>query len=134
MRIGKIVGIILLIYVVIVVIFESLLGYYQPSPDGTIVITTTNSDGVKADRVLANFSVEGTLYVAANHWPRAWFHQAQENPNVRVKIGEQTNNYIAADVSTTEHALVESKHPLPLTFRILTGFPPRYFLRLDPAS
>jgi hypothetical protein len=31
-----------------------------------------------------------------------------------------------------EHDRVEREHKHGLGFRILTGFPPRYFLRLDP--
>ena len=74
MRIIKIIAILFLLYVAIVGVFESLLGYYQPSPDGTLVITTTNIDGEQADRVLARIISNEKLYVAANHWPRAWFH------------------------------------------------------------
>jgi hypothetical protein len=33
-----------------------------------------------------------------------------------------------------EHARVDADNRLGLGFRILTGFPPRYFLRLDPRA
>ncbi|NKC01475.1 MAG: hypothetical protein GKR90_23660 [Pseudomonadales bacterium] len=131
MRIVKIVGILFLVYVAIVGIFESLLGYYQPSPDGTLVITTTNTNGEQADRVLARLISDDKLYVAANHWPRAWFHQAQENPNVSVTVGTEINHHTAVAISPQEFDRVNSDHALPLVFRILTGFPPRYILRLD---
>lgn len=134
MKIVKILGILFLIYVAVVAIFESLLGYYQPAPDGTLVITTTNSDGVRADRVLAKLESDGKLYVAANHWPRAWFHQAQEHPEVSVKIGEETGEYTAVAISQAEFEKVDGEHALPPVFRILTGFPPRYILRLDPRA
>ena len=45
MKALKIVGIVLLVYVGIVVVFESLLGYFQPGGDYTMVITTTSADG-----------------------------------------------------------------------------------------
>ena len=131
MRIIKIIAILFLLYVAIVGIFESLLGYYQPSPDGTLVITTTNIDGEQANRVLARIISDEKLYVAANHWPRAWFHQAQENPNVSVTVGTQTKHYTAVTVSPEEFARVNADHALPTLFRILTGLPPRYILRLD---
>lgn len=130
MRIIKIIAILFLLYVAIVGVFESLLGYYQPSPDGTLVITTTNIDGEQADRVLARIISNEKLYVAANHWPRAWFHQAQENPNVSVTVDTQTKHYTAVTVSPEEFARVNAEHALPTVFRILTGFPPRYILRL----
>ena len=132
MRIVKILGILFLVYVAIVGIFESLLGYYQPSSDGTMVITTTHTDGTSADRVLAKLESDGKLYAAANHWPRAWFHQAQENPAVTITIGDTTAKHTAVLISGPEFEQVNNEHALPTFFRILTGFPPRYILRLDP--
>jgi hypothetical protein len=35
-------------------------------------------------------------------------------------------------VSRLEHDLVNDAHLLGLGIRVLTGFPPRYLLRLDP--
>jgi hypothetical protein len=35
---------------------------------------------------------DGRLFVAANHWPRAWYDRALENPNVSVtRNGEATD-------------------------------------------
>ena len=118
-------------YVGIVILFESLLGYYQPQNDGTLTITTTNAAGVQADRVLSRITVGDRLYVAANHWPRAWFRQTLENPDVSVTIDGERAAYRAAAVSEQEHETVNNSSPLPLSFRFLTGFPPRYFIRLD---
>ncbi len=44
MRAVRIIAILVLVYAGLVVAFESLLGYYQPSSQGTIVITTTDAD------------------------------------------------------------------------------------------
>ncbi len=132
MKAAKIIGILLLVYVGIVTLFESLLGYFQPGGDYTMVITTTNADGETNPRVLAKLESNGQLYAAANHWPRAWYHQALENPNVQITIGEETKDYIAVPVSGAEHERVDSEHALGPVFRVLTGFPPRYFVRLDP--
>lgn len=132
MRIVKILGILFLVYVAIVSIFESLLGYYQPSSDGTMTITTTNASGVRADRVLAKLVSDGKLYAAANHWPRAWFHQAQDHPEVSITVGETVTTHTAVLISGPEFDKVNREHALPLFFRVLTGFPPRYILRLDP--
>ena len=119
-------------YAGIVILFESLLGYYQPQNDGTITITTTNAAGVQADRVLSRITVGDRLYVAANHWPRAWYRQTLDNPDVTVTIDGKRSDFRAVAVDDEEHANVNSSSPLPLSFRFLTGFPPRYFLRLDP--
>jgi len=128
----KIIGILLLVYVGIVVLFESLLGYFQPAGDYTMVITTTNQDGESNPRVLAKLESAGQLYAAANHWPRTWYHQALENPDVQVTIAGETTDYTAVPVSGAEHERVDSEHALGPVFRVLTGFPPRYFVRLDP--
>ena len=72
MHVKKILIIIALVYVGIVAAFESLLGYFQPADDQTMVITTVDNDGERADRVVARLEIGEELYVAANHWPRAW--------------------------------------------------------------
>lgn len=132
MRAVKIIGILLAVYVLVVVVFESLLGYYQPANQATLVINTTNESGESNDRVLAKITHDDTLYVAANHWPRAWYRQALANPNVSITIAEETADYVAVPVSEDEHQRVDGANALGMGFRILTGFPPRYFLRLDP--
>jgi F420H(2)-dependent quinone reductase len=132
MKAVKIVGVLLLVYVVIVVAFESLLGYIQPAGEGTIVITTTDEDGQSNDRVVSRIMHDEKLYVAANHWPRAWYHQTLANPNVRVTINGSVGEYVAVPVVDPEHSEVDAAHSLGPIFRVLTGFPPRYFVRLDP--
>jgi hypothetical protein len=133
MKAVKIVGVLLVLYVGIVAAFESALGYSQPTREGgTIVITTVDPDGTRHDRVVSRVDSGGQLYVAANHWPRAWYRRALANPEVQVKIDGQSGDYTAVPLSDEEDARVRGDKPLPLVFRILTGFPPRYFLRLDP--
>lgn len=134
MRIVKILVILLVIYAGIVTIFESLLGYYQPAPDGTLVITTTDSDGERKDRVLARLVSDETLYVAVNHWPRAWYWHTLDDPKVSVTFGDAQTEHTAVQVYGEEFDRVDADHPLPLVFRILTGFPPRHILRLDPMT
>ncbi len=132
MKAAKIIAILFLVYIGIVVAFESLLGYFQPAGQGTLVITTKDEDGGTNDRVLARLESNGQLYVAANHWPRAWFNQALENPNVQVTLDEEEGSYLAVPVTDEEHDRVDRENSRGMVFRILTGFPPRYFLRLDP--
>lgn len=119
-------------YVLLVVVFESLLGVVQPQNDGTLSITTTAADGSTNPRVLARIESGGKLYVAVNHWPRAWYKQALANPDVEATIDGETARYTAVPVSGAEHTQVDADKPLGPFFRVLTGFPPRHFLRLDP--
>jgi len=131
MKILKIISIgLVVVYIGLVVLFESWLGYSQPSNQNSLVITTLD-DQVTKDRVLSAVNNDGKLYVSANHWPRAWYRQALSNPNVEVNYKGETNSYLAVPVEGKEHDKLKEEHAHPLTFRILTGFPPRYFLRLD---
>lgn len=133
MKLVKIAVILLLAYVGIVVIFESLIGYFQPADQSTLTITTTDSDGKQSDRVLSTIDDDGTLYVAANHWPRAWFRAVKANPEVEVAVDGQEGPYLAIDVTDAEHQRLDTVvQPLPFVIRFLTGFPPRYFVRLEP--
>ena len=132
MKLLKIIGILALVYVAIVVAFESWLGYAQPRSAESLVIATTDEQGERHDRVLSGLETDGRLYVSANHWPRAWFDRALENPEVEASVDGERGSYLAVRVSGEEHDRVDADDPLPLPFRILTGFPPRYFVRLDP--
>jgi uncharacterized pyridoxamine 5'-phosphate oxidase family protein len=124
--------IVLLAYVGIVVAFESLIGSLQPTAGSTLVITTFDAQGSPHDRVVSRLHSDEKLYVAANHWPRAWYRRALENPHVQVAMDGKHGNYRAVPVTGAEHDRVESENRVGVMFRIVTGFPPRLFVRLDP--
>jgi len=128
----KMIGIVFLVYVGIVVVFESLLGYFQPAAGTTLVISTTAEDGTTNDRVLSRLDSDGQIYVSANHWPRAWYNQALAHPEVEVTLDDKPGSYLAVPVTGEEQDRVNDEHRHGVMFRILTGFPPRYFVRLDP--
>lgn len=128
----KIVAIVFLVYVGVVVAFESLLGYFQPQSGQTMVITTTDDGGNPHERVVSRLESGGQLYVAVNHWPRAWYGRVLAHPNVQITMDGKTGNYRAVRVEGEEYARVNAEHPLGPVVRILTGFPPRRILRLDP--
>ena len=132
MKVLRLIAILVVIYVGVVVLFESLLGYFQPAGGNTLVITTFDGSGEGSDRVLAHLQSRDRIYVAANHWPRAWYRQALANPNVEITLAGQKSAYSAVPVSGEEYEQVNDEHGLGLGFRILTGFPPRYLLRMDP--
>ena len=132
MKAVKLFAIVLGGYVGIVVAFESLLGFFQPAGEGTLVITTTDEDGNTNDRVLSRLESSSELYVAANHWPRAWYDQALKNPDVEIALDGERTGRLAVPVTGEEHDRVNGENSLGLALRVLTGFPPRYFLRLDP--
>jgi len=155
-KVFKWLGIVAVVYVIFVLLFESVfLGMYQPSfedPDGCsnadgqnppgrdcgipmIVITTTDDKGESNNTMVARFITEGKLYVSAHHWTRGWYKAALKNPNVRGEIQGNVEDYIAVSVEGEEFGLVAAGFPLPFPARFLMGFPPpRQILRLDPRS
>ncbi len=132
MKALKIVCVLLLSYVGLVVVFESMLGFFQPKNQETFLITTTSADGVSAARVLTRNYSNGKLYAAANHWPRAWYNQALENPQIEVTLDGVTADYVAVPLSDVEHEQVRSENANGVGLHFLFGFAPRKFLRLDP--
>lgn len=132
MKILKIAAIVAVAYVGIVATFESLIGVLQPAGGSTLVITTVDAAGGPHDRVVSRLDSGGQLYVATNHWPRAWYRRALENPEVQATLDGAKGDYRAVPVMAAEHDRVEAEHALGPVFRVLTGFPPRHFLRLDP--
>ena len=130
----KILACLVLLYPLIVILFESSLGYFQPETASTLQITTLDAEGSRNSRILARLESGGQLYVAANHWPRAWYAEALANPEVEIVSSSEQGDFHAGPVEGAEHDRVNGDNALGLTFRILTGFPPRYFLRLDPVN
>jgi len=134
MKALKILGIALLVYAGIVAAFETLIGVLQPQNEGTLVLTTFDDDGTPHERVLSRLEVDGEVYVAVNHWPRAWYHRALDNPEVEVTLDGETGEYRAVPAVGDERDRVRSEHPSGAVFRFLTGFPPRHFVRLEPRA
>ena len=107
---------------------------FQPETDGTIVITTTDAEGEPHDRVLTPIDDEGTLFVSANHWPRAWYRRALAQPDVQVTRGGETTAYTAVPVDEEERERLLDLPGFPWIAYVLTGFAPREFLRFDPTD
>jgi len=128
----KILATALLAYAGLVVLFESLLGALQPRPEDSVVIEARDDTGERHERVVSLLQSGGELYVAANHWPRAWYHRALEHPRVRVTRDAETTTWRAVPVRGEEHQRVVEDHPRSLLFQLMTGFPPRRLLRLEP--
>lgn len=133
MKFVKIFAVLVLVYVGIVVAFESLLGYFQPENPSTIVITSTDDEGNQFDRVVSKIENQDNIYVAVNHWPRAWYYRVLENPEVKITSEEGSADYVLVPITGAEFEQVNTAHALPIFFRFLTGFPPRRILRADPA-
>ena len=122
-----------LLYVASIVNFEAQLGYSQPQNSASLIIATFNEDNERHERVLRLEQIDGRDYIAANHWPRAWYHQALDNPEIEVKMPNVDNfePYLAVPLEGAEEERVREIYSFGFNFRLRTGFPPRYFLSLD---
>lgn len=109
---------------------------FQPENFGmpTIVLTTTGTDGKPYERVLTPIDDGDRLFVSANHWPRAWYHRALANPDVRVTRDGDTADYRAVPVSAQERERLLDESRFPRIAYLFTGFAPRQFLRLEPRA
>ena len=126
----KIAGILVIGYLGLVVGFESLIGFFQPQTSDSLVLKT--ADGARQDRVLERLEGDGRIYVASNHWLRGWYHAALANPSVRMTFGGETRDYEAVPVTDDEEfRRIDDANTRPFLFKVLTGFPPRYLIRLD---
>jgi len=132
MKFAKWVAIALFGYVGLVVAFECFLALVQPPGPNTMVIVTTDSGGAENARVVSKLESGGDLYVAANHWPRAWYEEALSNSAVKVRTDGEDRAYTAVPVTGADRDRLNQENPLGF-IRFLTGFPPRAFLRLDPS-
>lgn len=127
-------GLLLLVYAGWVIEFEMNLGRNQPQGGNSIVIATFNDENERHQRVLSLRQVNGNNYIAANHWPRAWYRQALENPEVEVEMpgADGFAPFVAIPLEGAEEAMLREAYSLSFLVRAQMGFPPRYFLRLDP--
>lgn len=127
-----VVAVLVLAYIAQVVAFEVRLGVNQPENQSTIVIATYDAEGERSERVVRLVEIDGKPYIAANHWPRAWYQQALANPAIEVDFGDGFAPYTAVSLQGEEDAMVRQIYTVDFNFKFRTGFPPRYFMRLDP--
>ena len=70
--------------------------------------------------------------MAVNHWPRAWARRLQRNSDVQISYKGITSDYSAVVLTGDEHEQGKIDFSVPFSYKFMTGFPPRYFVRLDP--
>ena len=72
------------------------------------------------------------LFLAVNHWPLAWYRRVRQNPSVQVDLNGTKRKYLALPATEEERQSLNDQFGLSFGFRLVTGFPPRYFIRLEP--
>lgn len=119
-------------YFVLIAIIELLVWRLQPNYEDSLLITTTRSDGATTTRRLARFQYDGKLYVSSNHWFRRWYYQALEHPIVDIEHDGVSMRMGVVDVTGEEHNEVLNHYDMGFALRLLCGFAPSRFLRLEP--
>ncbi|MDH3644839.1 MAG: nitroreductase/quinone reductase family protein [Gammaproteobacteria bacterium] len=120
------------IYFGLVILAEGLIGYFQPDMDGAIRLATADSEGQLSERTLAGFHHNDRLYVASNHWFRGWYNRALKNPTVKATVEGTAGSYTAVPVQGAELDELAEAYRMGFVLRMVCGFAPSRFLRLDP--
>lgn len=90
------------VYIAIGLLFDALVGYYQPQNETTLVIQTRDDQGLLIDTVLTARDHEDELWVESGHWFRGWFRRLLKNPEVYIIRNGKRTAYRAEYVDTEE--------------------------------
>ncbi len=101
-RIAIVAGSLLSVYILIGLVFDGLIGYYQPQDQTTLVIQTQDEGGEWIDTVLTARDHEGELWVESGHWFRGWYKRLLVSPQVHIIRDGERRAYVAVPVNTEE--------------------------------
>ena len=121
-------------YTVLVLLAETLVSRIQPTMDGGVTITVTPDGDTPIQRHLFGFERDGTLFVSSNHWFRKWYNAALKNPDVEITRDGVTRPFTAEAVHGEEHERLSREYSMGFVLRLICGFAPNKFLRLEPQS
>lgn len=109
MKVIRILALAILTYIVLWLVIDSAIGYFQPQYNETTVIRTyatpANSQSgelIAKDTVLVLLNDKGQLWVESGHWFRGWYYRVLDNPDVALVHGESLTRYTAVPVNTPE--------------------------------
>ena len=123
-------------YVVLLLLLEATIWKTQPDMDGGATLHIRQVGNGQQDamftRRLYGFDYQDKLYVSSNHWFRRWYHAVLDNPDIEVEHEGQLKPYTAVPISGDEQALIAREYKMRFVLRLMCGFAPRRYLRLDP--
>lgn len=120
-------------YLVLLLILEGVIWKVQPDMTGGVTLHI-ETDGAAIKRTLYGFELDNRLYVSSNHWFRKWYHEIIKNPNIELEQEGSLEPYVAIPLTGDEHRTVAALYKMGFWLRLLCGFAPRRFLRLDPRA
>jgi hypothetical protein len=121
-------------YAVLVLLAETLVWRIQPTMDGGVTITVRPDGYPPIQRHLYGFERDGTLFVSSNHWFRKWYNAALNNPDVEITRDGVTRPFTAEAVRGEEHERLSGEYSMGFVLRLICGFAPSKFLKLEPQS
>ena len=123
---------ILLGYVGFVAVMEGVIRVAQPDMEGGITLFVPDGQGSVIQRKLAVLEHNEALYISSNHWLRSWYYAVLKNPDVEgIRHGER-RAYTVVPIDGQERADVSQNYNMGFVLRMICGFAPSRFLRLDP--
>ncbi len=140
MKIIRFLGYLLGIYVVLGLIIDGAIGYFQPEGGNTAVLRTFDEAGVAHDRVLGLLDDDGQLWVESGHWFRGWYKRLLRNPDVVLLRDDAATPYVAVPVNTPEavatvtRLMGKGSTNAYWVGRAMLLFAPIKPVRLDPAE
>ena len=117
-------------YLILVLLLEAVIWKVQPDMDGVVTLHVNTGDTI-VKRKLYGLEYNSTLYVSSNHWFRKWYHAIVENPDIKVERADTVGLYTATPIDGDEHTQVALQYNMGFILRLLCGFAPQRFLRLD---
>ena len=118
-------------YFVLLLLLEAVVWKTQPSMEGGVTLLVYRGGSVFT-RKLYGFEYRDKLYVSSNHWFRQWYHAILKNPHVDVEHAGEVKPYTAVPIDGDERAEIAREYKMGFVLRLMCGFAPRRFLRLDP--
>ena len=102
MKIIRIVAMAFAVYVVLGMLIDAAIGYFQPQGGNTAVLRTFDANGKPAQTVLGLLDDNGQLWIESGHWFRGWYHRVLNNPDVELIRGTKVGSFHAVPVDTPE--------------------------------
>ena len=119
------------LYILLLLSLEAVVWKVQPDMDNGVTLHVSSGSS-EFTRKLYGFEYGGKLYVSSNHWFRQWYHAILDNPQIDVERDGEREPFTAVPIDGDERAEVNREYRMGFLLRMMCGFAPRRFLRLDP--
>ena len=117
-------------YLILILLLEAVIWKVQPDMDGGVTLHVNTGEAI-VKRKLYGLEYNNKLYVSSNHWFRKWYHAILQNPDIKVERANTVGSYTATPIDGDEHTEVARQYNMGFVLRLLCGFAPQRFLRLD---